>query len=208
VPELQRRSNAAMNAMTTLGQGPTVNTSWLLGNGYCFGGLVVFELARMNFPGLKAVSGFHPSLAAVTNSSAAIQSTVAAHRESLRTVDDPDWLTFQTEMTRRRARWTAIKYANVSHGWTDPRSTIYKSFEAAESHARMRADYLLLLQSAGGPLPYAFPPAADSSLTSREKGLIAGTVIFGALTVVLAARMWRQASHAGEIDKEPLVNAA
>lgn len=41
------------------GVGPAVNATGLFANGYCFGGQMVLELARMGYAGLVGVASFH-----------------------------------------------------------------------------------------------------------------------------------------------------
>ena len=133
---------------TTAPNGATVNTSSLFANGYCFGGVMVLELARRGTPHLQAVASFHGELANLTNQDTdKITAVVQVHHADLDFQGPTALLQFEDEMRSRNVtHWTTTKYGSVSHGWTDPTSANYRPFEAQQAHSNMFALYAQVLE--------------------------------------------------------------
>jgi dienelactone hydrolase len=133
---------------TTAPNGATVNTSSLFANGYCFGGVMVLELARRGTPHLQAVASFHGELANLTNQDTdKITAVVQVHHADLDFQGPTALLQFEDEMRSRNVtHWTTTKYGSVSHGWTDPTSANYRPFEAQQAHNNMFALYAQVLE--------------------------------------------------------------
>ena len=126
--------------------GVAVNQSALLGNGYCFGGVMVLELARMGTTPagtLRAVASFHGELGNITAQSAdRIVAAVQVHHADLDFSGAAGLLGIEDEMRSRNVSvWQTAKYGNVEHGWTDPTSVKYNEQAAVQSHASMRHFY-------------------------------------------------------------------
>jgi len=134
---------------TTSPNGCTVNASSLFANGYCFGGVMVLELARRNTPNLRAVSSFHGELANLTSQeNDHIEAIVQVHHADLDFQGPKALLMFEDEMRNQNVtHWSTIKYGEVSHGWTDPTSENYRKFEADGAHNNMFAMYSQILSS-------------------------------------------------------------
>lgn len=162
--ELHKRALAALDVLrelSTLVPGtPAVNGSALVAQGYCFGGLVALELARIGGGGdapdtrlvastvskapsklpLVAVASFHGELGALEPiAPGAIVTSVQVHHADLDSQGSQGLLAFEDEMrTAKVANWATSKYGNCAHGWTDPTSSKYEEQAAVQSHASMR----------------------------------------------------------------------
>ena len=113
--------------LTSMKEGPPVNKSGLAANGYCFGGVMVLELARLGVEGLVGVSSFHGELANLTaQSNDAVNAAVQVHHADLDFQGPTALLGFEDEMRSRNVSvWSTTKYGNCAHGWTDPTGTAY-----------------------------------------------------------------------------------
>jgi len=124
-----------------------INQTHMFANGYCFGGEMVLELARLGVPEVKGVASFHGELGNLTaQSSDKITAVVQVHHADLDFQHAQGLLDFEDEMRNRSvAYWTTSKYGNCEHGWTDPTSQNYRPFEAKEAHDAMFSLYARLL---------------------------------------------------------------
>lgn len=112
--------------------------------GFCFGGLAVLDMARVNMD-LEGVVSFHGLLGAPSNGAETIKAKVLA----LHGWDDPmatpeDVIVFSKEMTEAKADWQLYAYGRTMHAFTNPDAnnpdfgTVYsaaadrRSFAAAE----------------------------------------------------------------------------
>jgi dienelactone hydrolase len=186
--EYTARILGGFNALKTLPKlvsGATaVNHAQLFATGYCAGGFVAFELARLDPDGLLAVAGFHPSLKPLYNSTsmypATLRASVQAHHAQLDSAGDQGLLDFEAEMGRRNvSHWSTHKYGNCMHGWTDPTSAIYRAQEAEEAHANMRQLFGQLLGRtpdicATNPTPSPAAIAAGPVAAAGAGGLVDG----------------------------------
>jgi len=114
---LKTRINAALE----FGKGLNgVDDSKIAAIGYCFGGLVVLDLARSGAD-IKGVVSFHGLLMGSDISKEGIKSKVLVlHGERdpmvpLKMVDG-----FQEEMTKAKADWQLHSYGNTYHAFTNP----------------------------------------------------------------------------------------
>jgi dienelactone hydrolase len=135
---------------------PRLNTSSIFAQGYCAGGQLVLELARLSTPHLVAVAAFHPALPALNGSYAGpLTAIVQVHHAQLDSAGDQGLLDFEAEMVARNvSQWTTLKYGNCLHGWTDPTSSVYRATEAYMAHATMRTEFRLLLGALDTDPPY------------------------------------------------------
>ena len=136
---------------TTAPNGASVNASQIFANGYCFGGVMVLELARMGskYPNILGVNSFHGELANLTSQeNDDVRATVQVHHADL-DFQGPTALTkFEDEMRSQNvSHWSTTKYGQVSHGWTDPTSANYRKFEANQAHNNMFSLYSEILES-------------------------------------------------------------
>ena len=114
---LKKRIIAALNHGKTL---PGIDVDRIAAIGYCFGGLVVLDLARAG-ESLKGVVSFHGLLMGSDISPGGIKAKVLVlHGERdpmvpLEMVDD-----FQKEMTSATADWQLHNYGGTFHAFTNP----------------------------------------------------------------------------------------
>ena len=144
-PELRKRIYAglAMIQEGGLDEGPARNESALVANGYCFGGLMILELARTSAP-VTAVCGFHAGLANITDTAEDAFGDVAIqlHHAQFDSSGDAGLLGVEAELSAKPVViFETIKYGNQYHGFTDPTNDVYDARSAEQSHASMRHFY-------------------------------------------------------------------
>lgn len=149
LPLARARFEAAMEALR---KHPTVAADQIAALGYCFGGSVVLEMARLGLD-LDAVVSYHGSLALTTPAEPGrIKAKVAVFTGA----DDPmippaQVDAFRNDMTKAGARLTLVSYPGVKHSFTNP--------EADRLAARFG-------------LPLAYDPAADQDSWAQTARLL------------------------------------
>jgi len=110
-------------AVDVLSNHPTCDENRIAAIGYCFGGTVVLEMARLLQPQLLAVVSFHGGL----NSTADVPADQKIKAKVLvcHGADDPyvpaeQIADFQDEMRQRQADWQMIYYSGARHAFTNP----------------------------------------------------------------------------------------
>lgn len=184
---------AGLDALKSLTVGPPVDTSALFANGYCAGGEVAFELARLGSPGLIGAAGFHPTLDPLADEyTEALTAAIQAHHAELDSTGDEGLLGFEDEMRARDvSTWSTVKYGNCEHGWTDPTSTTYRAQEASDAHLTMLNKYANILGwSVGGD---------DSSNTAFIVAVVV-SVLAGLLVVGNLVFFYRQVHTSEYVD--------
>ena len=149
VTDFHSRINCGLQQLlTTTSSGCSVNSSLIFANGYCFGGVMVLELARLGIANLQAVASFHGELGNLTSqTNDKISAVVQVHHADLDFQKAQGLLLFEDEMRSENVtHWTTTKYGQVSHGWTDPTSVNYKKFEADQAHNNMFGLYTQMLE--------------------------------------------------------------
>lgn len=116
-------------AMELLQQQESVNKNDIAAIGYCFGGGIVLEMARMGLD-LKAVVSFHGSLGAKSAPASAGQ--VKAKVLVLNGADDPfvkpeQIEAFRNEMDAAGVDYRFVNYAGAKHSFTNPDADQYAS---------------------------------------------------------------------------------
>jgi dienelactone hydrolase len=117
--KLRARGRAALAALSGL---PQVDPNRLAAIGFCFGGSVVLELARVG-ENLRAAVSFHGVL---TTKNPASPGQVKASVLVCTGADDPlapsdQVAAFENEMRAAQVRdWQLISYGNTLHGFTNP----------------------------------------------------------------------------------------
>lgn len=142
--QLRARGRAAL---ATLAAMPEVDAGRLAAIGFCFGGMVVLELAR-DGTDLKAVVSFHGVL---STKMPAAPGRVKASVLVCTGADDPlappdQVIGFENEMRSAKvADWQVISYGNTLHGFTNPaadgsmlRSALYNAQSDRRSWASMQ----------------------------------------------------------------------
>lgn len=131
-PDLaQNRFQAAYDYLTSLDR---VDKSKVGAMGYCFGGTIVLEMARLGMP-LKGVVSFHGGLGTVQGGGA---KNIAAKILVCHGADDPlvppaEVAAFQEEMRVSKADWQFIAYGGAVHSFTNPEAT-GEALPAAKYH--------------------------------------------------------------------------
>lgn len=100
---------------------PLADSGHVAAIGYCFGGTVCLEAARMGM-GLQGVVSFHGGLASQVP---ADQRRLTARVLVLHGADDPSvppaqLQAFQDEMRAAKADWQLVSYGNAVHSFTNP----------------------------------------------------------------------------------------
>jgi len=146
VPEFHKRIDAGVAQLLSAAPRAAqvaVNASAALANGYCFGGVMVLELARTGQ--MLAVASFHGELGNITSQDDDRFSDTAAvqvHHADLDFSGAAGLLGLEDELRSQKvAVWQTAKYGNVEHGWTDPTSAKYNDQAAQQAHASMRHFY-------------------------------------------------------------------
>lgn len=115
---MRKRFEAGLN---TLVANPRVDAGRLGAMGYCFGGTVVLEMARMGL-GLQGVVSFHGGLkSAVPAAERHIKcSILACTGANDGFVPAEEVAAFEQEMRDAKADWLLVSYGNAVHSFTDP----------------------------------------------------------------------------------------
>lgn len=91
--------------------------------GYCFGGTVVLNMARMGAD-LEAVASFHGGLGAVTDTNRKIDTKIAVFNGAADPmVTDADIKKFKQEMQTKDAEYLFKSYPGAKHAFTNPQAT-------------------------------------------------------------------------------------
>lgn len=115
---LKRRFEAAL---ATLRADPRVDPDRVAAIGYCFGGTVCLEAARMGLD-LRGVVSFHGGLASrVENGDATPEAAIlVCHGGADPHAPPAEAAAFMEEMNRRRADWRLEAYGGAVHSFTNP----------------------------------------------------------------------------------------
>jgi dienelactone hydrolase len=113
-------------ALDQLKSNPNVDPTKIAAIGYCFGGMVVLELARSNAD-VVAVVSFHGNLG---NPKPDANTTIKAKVLICHGADDsfvpPEQVAaFEEEMRKAKADWQFIAYGGAHHAFTNPDSDKY-----------------------------------------------------------------------------------
>jgi dienelactone hydrolase len=119
---MESRFNAAK---AQLAQNPTVDPARIGAIGYCFGGAVVLNMARLGSD-LGAVAGFHASLG--VNTPPPAPGSVKAKILVLNGADDPlvkkeEYAQFEKELGAAKADYRVVQYPGAVHAFTNPEAT-------------------------------------------------------------------------------------
>lgn len=113
----QKRFEAALAKIKTYPQADTNNIAAI---GYCFGGAMVLNMARLGEP-LKGVVSFHGNLVGVPVKKELLKADVlVCHGEADQFVPEAEVATFKKQMDSVGASYTFKSYANATHAFTNP----------------------------------------------------------------------------------------
>lgn len=135
---LQQRLLAALESAKKLEQTDTHRIGAI---GFCFGGLCVLDLARMN-QGVTGVVSFHGLLNAPDNLSPKEIRTkiLALHGYQDPMVTPENALTFSQEMAQAKADWQLHIYGQALHAFTNPLAHDYEMGTVYNETAAKRAE--------------------------------------------------------------------
>ena len=111
--------DAAINKIKTM---PDVDTSNIGAIGYCFGGGVVLNAAKLG-ANLKGVVSFHGSLKGVTPNKNLIKAKILVCHGAADDFENPNVAQFKKEMDSAGVAYTFKEYAGATHAFTNPEST-------------------------------------------------------------------------------------
>ena len=116
--------NRFLKAMEIVKELEFVDNSKIAAIGYCFGGGVVLNMARLNV-GLSGVVSFHGSLGkAVSYTGQTSTKILVCNGADDRMVGGDAILRFKEEMDSIKADYEFVNYVNSLHGFTNPGATI------------------------------------------------------------------------------------
>jgi len=108
-------------ALDLLKQQPSVDSDKLAAIGYCFGGAVVLNMARLGVEGLDAVASFHGSLASSIEPRNPIETRIlVAHGADDSFISEEQIENFKSQMAD--ADLTFISYEGARHSFTNPKA--------------------------------------------------------------------------------------
>ena len=111
-------------ALTKIKAFPEADTNRVAAMGYCFGGAVVLNMARMGEP-LKAVVSFHGNLVGVPVDKNLLKAKVlVCHGDSDQFVKPQEVALFKKQMDSIGADYTFKSYPNATHAFTNPDATM------------------------------------------------------------------------------------
>jgi dienelactone hydrolase len=120
LPMTKSRFDAALNKLKT---NTEVDTSNIAAIGYCFGGGVVLNVARMG-DDLKGVVSFHGGLIGAPAKKDLLKAKIlVCHGAADQFVKPEDVAQFRKQMDSIGADYTFKQYANATHAFTNPAST-------------------------------------------------------------------------------------
>jgi dienelactone hydrolase len=111
--------DAAINKIKTL---PDVDTTNIGAIGYCFGGGVVLNAAKLGAD-LKGVVSFHGSLNGVTPDKNLLKAKILICHGAADEFENPNVAPFKKEMDSAGIPYTFKEYAGATHAFTNPEST-------------------------------------------------------------------------------------
>jgi len=103
---------------------PQADTSRVAAIGYCFGGFIVLNAAKLGAP-LKGVVSFHGGLGGVQPKKGVIQGEILVCQGGADPfVPEADQLAFKKSMDSVGARYTFISYPGALHAFSNPNATV------------------------------------------------------------------------------------
>lgn len=113
-----------LKAMEILKEFEFVDNSKIGAIGYCFGGGVVLNMARLNI-GLSGVASFHGSLGKVVDYTGPTSTKIlVCNGADDRMVGGDAIMRFKEEMDSIKADYEFVNYPNSLHGFTNPEATL------------------------------------------------------------------------------------
>jgi dienelactone hydrolase len=102
---------------------PQADTTRIAAIGYCFGGFVVLNAAKLGAP-LKATVSFHGGLGGVQPKKGLIQGDILVCQGGAdQFVQEPEQMAFKKSMDSVGAHYTFVSYPGASHAFSNPGAT-------------------------------------------------------------------------------------
>ena len=141
----QRIRERMQAALDTLKRQPSVDPEHIAAIGYCFGGTIVLEAARMGMD-IGAVASFHGGLAtSVPPGQRKIHAAILVlHGAADPAVPQADIDAFHAEMEAAQADWQMIYFGGAVHAFTNPQAN---TLPTSLYHPKAAARSWLALQS-------------------------------------------------------------
>lgn len=118
----QLTMNRFMAAYNELIKNPLVDTSNMAAIGYCFGGSVVLNVAKLGAD-LNGVVSFHGGLAGVPPSDKLKAKVLVCHGADDQFVSPAEVAQFKKSMDSVKADYTFVAYPGATHAFTNPQAT-------------------------------------------------------------------------------------
>lgn len=100
-----------------------VDTSKMAAIGYCFGGSIVLNAAKMGAP-VDLVVSFHGGLAGIPVDKEKLKASIlVCHGADDQFISEEEEAKFKVEMEENTINYTFISYPNSTHAFTNPQST-------------------------------------------------------------------------------------
>ena len=114
---LMARAQTGLDYLASL---PEVDANRLAAIGYCFGGKVALDMARVGMP-IKAVASFHGNLTPKQPATAAFQAVVIIEHGAADSLVSQDAIAaFEAEMQAAGVQYSIHQHAGAKHGFTNP----------------------------------------------------------------------------------------
>ena len=114
---------AIETAIAKAGTFPQADTSRVAAIGYCFGGFIALNAAKLGAP-LKGVVSFHGGLGGVQPKKDLIQGEILVCQGAAdQFVPEPDRAAFKKSMDSVGAHYTFVEYPGATHAFTNPEAT-------------------------------------------------------------------------------------
>jgi dienelactone hydrolase len=139
---MQSRMNAAFKAAQQL---ETSNSKQIIALGYCFGGLCVQDLARINSD-VKGIVSIHGLMSPASNINQGMfkSKVLLLHGSDDPMVTDNDWYHLRRELNTAQCDWQKHDFGGVMHAFTNPLANDQNSGTVFNKSANLRSEKLVI----------------------------------------------------------------
>lgn len=138
---MQSRVQAGFEAIKKI---PNADISKVVAIGYCFGGLCVQDLARVN-PDVKGVVSVHGLMKQAPNIEQGLfkSKVFLLHGSDDPMVSDDDWFALRNELNQAGCDWQKHDFGGVMHAFTNPQANDKEMGTVFDESANSRTDKLV-----------------------------------------------------------------
>lgn len=138
---MQSRVQAGFEAIKQI---PNADISRVVAIGYCFGGLCVQDLARVNSD-VKGVVSVHGLMKQAPNISQGLfkSKVLLLHGSDDPMVSDDDWVALRKELNQAGCDWQKHNFGGVMHAFTNPQANDKEMGTVYNESANNRTDKLI-----------------------------------------------------------------